>query len=63
MIKFTLIEKNEDEKRRKNALLDQEYNNYTQYEQLSLEDLQYENASEDERERRNGKSMKNVRKK
>lgn len=49
MIKFTLIEKNEDEKRRKNALLDQEYNNYTQYEQLSLEDLQYENASEDEK--------------
>ena len=49
MIKFSLIEKNEDEKRRKNALLDQEYNNYTQYEQLSLEDLQYENASEDEK--------------
>lgn len=63
MIKFSLIEKNEDEKRRKNALLDQEYNNYTQYEQLSLEDLQYENASEDEKREAKRKEYENVRKK
>lgn len=63
MIKFSLIEKNEDEKRRKNALLDQEYNNYTQYEQLSWKICNMRMLLKTKRERRNGKSMKNVRKK